>query len=185
MRAVGSVAAVVAAAADPSHPRPVEGAEAAGRGPPGGGGGGGGWSVMLRPPVNGGSNVVLAEHGFGGCATARQTPPPCPRATPCTAWPRSLRAHARIGAGDGHVTTGSLRGRGARCSTARPSRGARRGASTCSSPSEGSVLHVHLGLIGKFRDRGRVPRPHPPTPSGCGLANDGATWDLTGPSRVR
>ena len=41
------------------------------------------------------------------------------------------------------------------------------------------VLHVHLGLIGKFRDRG----PGAPVIGQVRLrlANDDATWDLTGP----
>jgi endonuclease-8 len=44
-----------------------------------------------------------------------------------------------------------------------------------------SVLHVHLGLIGKFRDRG-APAPPPSDTVRLRLANDVATWDLTGPS---
>jgi endonuclease-8 len=44
-----------------------------------------------------------------------------------------------------------------------------------------AVLHVHLGLIGKFRDRGR-PAPPPTDTVRLRLANDVATWDLTGPS---
>jgi endonuclease-8 len=45
----------------------------------------------------------------------------------------------------------------------------------------GSVLHVHLGLIGKFRDCG-APAPAPTDTVRLRLANEGATWDLTGPS---
>jgi endonuclease-8 len=44
-----------------------------------------------------------------------------------------------------------------------------------------SVLHVHLGLIGKFRDRG-APAPPPADTVRLRLANHRATWDLTGPS---
>lgn len=46
----------------------------------------------------------------------------------------------------------------------------------------GEVLHVHLGLIGKFRRR---PSP-PPDPVGVvrlRLVGPGATWDLSGPTR--
>lgn len=46
----------------------------------------------------------------------------------------------------------------------------------------GDVLHVHLGLIGKFRRR---PSP-PPDPVGAvrlRLEGDAATWDLSGPTR--
>ncbi len=46
----------------------------------------------------------------------------------------------------------------------------------------GQVLHVHLGLIGKFRRR---PSP-PPDPVGAvrlRLEGDRATWDLSGPTR--
>ena len=43
------------------------------------------------------------------------------------------------------------------------------------------VLHVHLGLIGKFRDLG-VPGPDPKDTIRLRLANDGGTWDLAGPS---
>ena len=46
----------------------------------------------------------------------------------------------------------------------------------------GEVLHVHLGLIGRFRRR---PSP-PPDPTGAvrlRLAGEGATWDLSGPTR--
>jgi endonuclease-8 len=43
------------------------------------------------------------------------------------------------------------------------------------------VLHVHLGLIGKFREVG-VPAPEPRDTIRLRLANDGGTWDLAGPS---
>jgi endonuclease-8 len=46
----------------------------------------------------------------------------------------------------------------------------------------GQILHVHLGLIGKFRpvvDLGVAPRDT----IRLRLANDGGTWDLTGPTR--
>ena len=46
----------------------------------------------------------------------------------------------------------------------------------------GDVLHVHLGLIGKFRRR---PSP-PPDPTGAvrlRLEGERATWDLSGPTR--
>ena len=46
----------------------------------------------------------------------------------------------------------------------------------------GDILHVHLGLIGKFRRR---PSP-PPDPVGAvrlRLEGDEATWDLSGPTR--
>jgi endonuclease-8 len=46
----------------------------------------------------------------------------------------------------------------------------------------GEVLHVHLGLIGKFRQR---PSP-PPDPTGAvrlRLEGEHATWDLSGPTR--
>jgi len=46
----------------------------------------------------------------------------------------------------------------------------------------GDVLHIHLGLIGKFRRR---PSP-PPDPVGAvrlRLEGDTATWDLSGPTR--
>lgn len=46
----------------------------------------------------------------------------------------------------------------------------------------GEVLHVHLGLIGKFRRR---PSP-PPDPVGLvrlRLSGEAATWDLSGPNR--
>lgn len=44
------------------------------------------------------------------------------------------------------------------------------------------VLHVHLGLIGKFRDRGA---PAPPVVGEIRLRLEGpeATWDLSGPTR--
>jgi len=48
--------------------------------------------------------------------------------------------------------------------------------------SGGQTLHVHLGLIGKFRDRG----PDPGEPTGAirlRLRNDGGCWDLSGPTR--
>ncbi len=48
--------------------------------------------------------------------------------------------------------------------------------------SGGQTLHVHLGLIGKFRDRG--PDPGPPTGAiRLRLQNDGGCWDLSGPTR--
>jgi endonuclease-8 len=43
------------------------------------------------------------------------------------------------------------------------------------------VLHVHLGLIGKFRDVGWPP-PEPRDTIRLRLANEGGAWDLTGPS---
>jgi endonuclease-8 len=46
----------------------------------------------------------------------------------------------------------------------------------------GHCLHVHLGLIGKFRDSGA---DHPPERDSIRLRlrNDVACWDLTGPTR--
>ena len=44
------------------------------------------------------------------------------------------------------------------------------------------VLHVHLGLIGKFRDRG-APAPAPVGEIRLRLEGPGATWDLSGPTR--
>ena len=46
----------------------------------------------------------------------------------------------------------------------------------------GSVLHVHLGLIGKFR-RKPAPAPHPVGQIRLRLEGDRATWDLSGPTR--
>jgi len=45
-----------------------------------------------------------------------------------------------------------------------------------------SILHVHLGLIGKFRDRG-ADAPEPYDTIRLRLRNDDACWDLTGPTR--
>jgi endonuclease-8 len=46
----------------------------------------------------------------------------------------------------------------------------------------GEVLHVHLGLIGKFRRR-PSPRPGPTGAVRLRLEGDDATWDLSGPTR--
>jgi endonuclease-8 len=46
----------------------------------------------------------------------------------------------------------------------------------------GEVLHVHLGLIGKFR-RKAVPAPDPVGMIRLRLEGDRATWDLSGPTR--
>lgn len=46
----------------------------------------------------------------------------------------------------------------------------------------GQVLHVHLGLIGKFRRRG-VPAPDPVGAIRLRIEGDSATWDLSGPTR--
>ncbi len=46
----------------------------------------------------------------------------------------------------------------------------------------GSLLHIHLGLIGKFRDKGLDP-PEPTDTVRLRLRNDGGCWDLTGPTR--
>ena len=46
----------------------------------------------------------------------------------------------------------------------------------------GHLLHVHLGLIGKFREKGR-PSPDPTPSVRLRLENDGGCWDLTGPTR--
>ncbi len=46
----------------------------------------------------------------------------------------------------------------------------------------GSVLHVHLGLIGKFR-RKPAPAPDPVGQIRLRLEGDRATWDLSGPTR--
>jgi endonuclease-8 len=46
----------------------------------------------------------------------------------------------------------------------------------------GQILHIHLGLIGKFRDRG--PEAPDPTPTiRLRLQNPDCCWDLTGPTR--
>ena len=44
------------------------------------------------------------------------------------------------------------------------------------------VLHVHLGLIGKFRDKG-APAPDPVGEVRLRLEGPTATWDLSGPTR--
>ena len=46
----------------------------------------------------------------------------------------------------------------------------------------GQTLHVHLGLIGKFRNRGANPG-EPRDSIRLRLRNDTACWDLTGPTR--
>jgi endonuclease-8 len=46
----------------------------------------------------------------------------------------------------------------------------------------GQVLHVHLGLIGKFRRRA-APPPEPVGAIRLRLEGDEATWDLSGPTR--
>jgi len=46
----------------------------------------------------------------------------------------------------------------------------------------GHTLHVHLGLIGKFRNRGADP-DEPRDSIRLRLRNDTACWDLTGPTR--
>jgi endonuclease-8 len=46
----------------------------------------------------------------------------------------------------------------------------------------GQVLHVHLGLIGKFR-RKPVPAPDPVGAIRLRLEGEHATWDLSGPTR--
>lgn len=46
----------------------------------------------------------------------------------------------------------------------------------------GEVLHVHLGLIGKFR-RKPAPAPDPVGMIRLRLEGDRATWDLSGPTR--
>lgn len=48
--------------------------------------------------------------------------------------------------------------------------------------SGGEVLHVHLGLIGRFRNTGTPAQPARESIR-LRLAGDGATWDLTGPTR--
>ncbi|MEO6630001.1 MAG: DNA-formamidopyrimidine glycosylase family protein, partial [Aquihabitans sp.] len=45
----------------------------------------------------------------------------------------------------------------------------------------GDVLHVHLGLIGKWFRRAADPRPLPTPTTRLRLATDGVAWDLTGP----
>ncbi|QXC62763.1 hypothetical protein KSP35_08245 [Aquihabitans sp. G128] len=45
----------------------------------------------------------------------------------------------------------------------------------------GDVLHVHLGLIGKWLRRTDDPRPEPISTTRLRLAGDDAAWDLTGP----
>lgn len=45
----------------------------------------------------------------------------------------------------------------------------------------GDVLHVHLGLIGKFARRTADPRPEPTPTTRLRLAGDDVAWDLTGP----
>lgn len=47
----------------------------------------------------------------------------------------------------------------------------------------GDVLHVHLGLIGKWFRRTDDPRPEPTPTTRLRLAGDDAAWDLTGPMR--
>ena len=47
-------------------------------------------------------------------------------------------------------------------------------------PSTDSVLHVHLGLFGKFR-RHRLPAPEPSPNLRLRLSGDERAWDLTGP----
>ena len=46
----------------------------------------------------------------------------------------------------------------------------------------GEILHVHLGLIGKFRRRS-TPPPDPVGIVRLRLVGQGATWDLSGPTR--
>ena len=50
------------------------------------------------------------------------------------------------------------------------------------STTGGQILHVHLGLIGKFRSKD-VPAPEPTPTVRLRLENDGGCWDLTGPTR--
>ncbi len=45
----------------------------------------------------------------------------------------------------------------------------------------GDVLHVHLGLIGKWFRRTAEPRPEPTATTRLRLAGDEVAWDLTGP----
>lgn len=45
----------------------------------------------------------------------------------------------------------------------------------------GDVLHVHLGLIGKWFRRVADPRPEPTATTRLRLAGDHVAWDLTGP----
>lgn len=47
----------------------------------------------------------------------------------------------------------------------------------------GDVLHVHLGLIGKWFRRTDDPRPGPTATTRLRLAGDDVAWDLTGPMR--
>lgn len=49
----------------------------------------------------------------------------------------------------------------------------------------GDVLHVHLGLIGKFFRRSTEPRPEPTPTTRLRLAADAAAWDLVGPMVCR
>lgn len=46
--------------------------------------------------------------------------------------------------------------------------------------ASGQVLHIHLGLIGKFR-RKKLPAPEPTDTVRLRLVGDVAAWDLTGP----
>lgn len=48
--------------------------------------------------------------------------------------------------------------------------------------SGSNILHVHLGLIGKFRNKG-IEAPEPTDTVRLRLRNDGGCWDLTGPTR--
>lgn len=45
----------------------------------------------------------------------------------------------------------------------------------------GDVLHVHLGLIGKWNRKAADPRPEPTPTTRLRLAGDEVAWDLTGP----
>ena len=49
----------------------------------------------------------------------------------------------------------------------------------------GDVLHVHLGLIGKFFRRTAEPRPEPTPTTRLRLAGDEVAWDLIGPMTCR
>src|SRR6478736_5173226 len=110
---------------------------------------------MLRPPVNGASNVVLARLVSLDVAS-RADSPAMPEGHTVHRLARSLRDTL----GSAPVTATSPQGRfeaGARLLDGEAIARSEAWGKYLFVSFGASVLHVHLGLIGKFRDRGAPP----------------------------